>query len=47
MEEALNVLPTRETMRQLAESRQAVEAGDVLDGRDLAHLMDKRAQGGA
>jgi antitoxin YefM len=31
-------------MRQLAESRAAVEAGDVLDGDELAALMTKRAR---
>ncbi|CAO5179837.1 hypothetical protein FAIPA1_460002 [Frankia sp. AiPs1] len=34
-------------MRQSAESRAAVEAGDVLDAEDLAALMAKRSAPGA
>ncbi|WP_241255844.1 type II toxin-antitoxin system Phd/YefM family antitoxin [Candidatus Protofrankia californiensis] len=45
LEETLEVLASRETMRQLAESRNAVEAGDVLDAEDLAAFMAKRARG--
>ncbi|SBW26102.1 hypothetical protein FDG2_4783 [Candidatus Protofrankia californiensis] len=45
LEETLEVLASRETMRQLAESRDAVDAGDVLDAEDLAALMAKRARG--
>jgi prevent-host-death family protein len=45
IEETLEVLASRETMRQLAESRAAVEAGDVLDAEELAALMAKRAHG--
>ncbi|MDT3443535.1 type II toxin-antitoxin system Phd/YefM family antitoxin [Pseudofrankia sp. BMG5.37] len=45
IEETLEVLASRETMRQLAESRAAVEAGDVLDAEELAALMAKRARG--
>lgn len=47
LEETLDVLTNRETMRQLAESRGAVEAGDVLDAQELANLLDKRTQGDA
>ncbi|ESZ99741.1 prevent-host-death protein [Frankia sp. CcI156] len=43
LEETVEVLSNRETMRQLAESRAAIEAGDVLDAEDLAALMAKRA----
>jgi prevent-host-death family protein len=46
LEETVEVLSNRETMRQLAESRAAVEAGDVLDAEDLAALMAKRAAPG-
>ncbi|WP_045879515.1 type II toxin-antitoxin system Phd/YefM family antitoxin [Pseudofrankia sp. DC12] len=45
IEETLDVLASRETMRQLEESRAAVEAGDVLDADELAALMAKRARG--
>lgn len=38
------VVVNEETMRQLAESRAAVEAGDVLDGDELAALMAKRSR---
>jgi antitoxin YefM len=44
LEETLDVLASRETMRQLAESRAAVEAGDVLDAEELRALMAKRAR---
>jgi prevent-host-death family protein len=43
LEETVEVLSNRETMRQLAESRAAVEAGDVLDAEELTALMAKRA----
>jgi prevent-host-death family protein len=46
LEETVEVLSNRETMRQLAESRAAVEAGDVLDAEDLAALMARRAAPG-
>jgi antitoxin YefM len=44
LEETLDVLTSREAMRQLAESRDAVEAGDVLDAEELAALMTKRSR---
>jgi antitoxin YefM len=44
LEETLEVLTNRDLMRQLAESREAVDAGDVLDAEDLAALMAKRAR---
>jgi len=44
LEETLDVLTSREAMRQLAESRDAVEAGDVLDAEELAALMAKRSR---
>ncbi|MDG4789739.1 type II toxin-antitoxin system Phd/YefM family antitoxin [Micromonospora sp. WMMD1102] len=43
LEETLEVLSSAEAMRQLAESRAAVEAGDVLDADELAALMAKRS----
>jgi prevent-host-death family protein len=43
MEETLDVLASPEVMRQLAESRVAIKAGDVLDADELATLMAKRA----
>jgi prevent-host-death family protein len=46
LEETLDVLASREAMRQLAESREAIEAGDVLDAEELTALMAKRARGG-
>jgi prevent-host-death family protein len=45
LEETLDVLASREAMRQLAESREAVDAGDVLDAEELTALMAKRARG--
>jgi prevent-host-death family protein len=45
LEETLEVLASRDAMRQLAESREAIDAGDVLDAEDLAALMAKRARG--
>ena len=44
IEETLEILSNRETMRQLAESEAAIEAGDVLDADELATLMAKRAR---
>jgi prevent-host-death family protein len=44
LEETLDVLTSQEAMRQLAESRDAVEAGDVLDAEELTALMAKRAR---
>ena len=46
LEETLDVLSSREAMRQLAESREAIEVGDVLDAEELAALMAKRARRG-
>lgn len=43
LEETVDVLTSQEAMRQLAESRQAVEADDVLNARELANLMARRA----
>ncbi len=42
LEETLDVLSSPEAMRQLGESRDAIEAGDVLDAHELAALMAKR-----
>lgn len=42
LEEAVEVLASEEAMRQLAESRQAVESGDLLDADELAELMAQR-----
>jgi prevent-host-death family protein len=44
LEETLDVLSSPDAMRQLSESRQAVEAGDVLDADELAALMTKRTK---
>jgi antitoxin YefM len=44
LEETLDVLSSPEAMRQLVESRAAVEAGDVLDNEELAALMAKRSR---
>jgi prevent-host-death family protein len=44
LEETLEVLSSAEAMRQLAESRAAVEAGDVLDAEEFATLMAKRSK---
>jgi len=44
LEETLDVLSSPEAMRQLAESRAAVEAGDVLDSDELAALVAKRSR---
>jgi antitoxin YefM len=43
LEETLDVPASPAAMRQVAESRQAVDAGDVLDAEELAVLMAKRA----
>lgn len=45
LEETLEVLSSAEAMRQLAGSRAAGGAGDVLDGEELAALMAKRFPG--
>jgi antitoxin YefM len=42
LEETLDVLSSPELMRQLAESRDAIDAGDVFDADELAELMAKR-----
>jgi prevent-host-death family protein len=42
LEETIDVLSSPEAMRQLAESRRAVENDDVLDANDLAKLMSRR-----
>lgn len=44
LEETLDVLSSPEAMRQLAESRAAIAAGDLLDADQLAALMAQRAQ---
>ncbi|GIH96680.1 type II toxin-antitoxin system Phd/YefM family antitoxin [Planobispora siamensis] len=44
LEETLDVLSSPEAMRQLAESREAIDAGDVLDADELAALTAKRAR---
>lgn len=42
IEETLEVMSNPDLMHQLAESRQALEAGDVLDADELDALMAKR-----
>lgn len=42
LEETLDVLTSPEAMRQLAESRAAIEQGDVLDADQLRELMSDR-----
>lgn len=42
LEETVEVLSSPEAMRQLAESRAAIAAGDVLDASQLATLMARR-----
>jgi prevent-host-death family protein len=42
LEETVEVLSSPEAMRQLAESRAAIAAGDVLDADQLAALMAQR-----
>lgn len=44
LEETLDVLSSPEAMRQLAESRAAVAAGDLLDADQLATLMTQRTR---
>lgn len=44
LEETLDVLSSPAVMRQLAESQEAIEAGDVLDADELAALLAKRAR---
>jgi antitoxin YefM len=44
LEETLDVLSSPAAMRQLAESREAMAAGDVLDAEELAALMAKRGR---
>jgi prevent-host-death family protein len=44
LEETLEVLSSAEAMRQLGESKAAVEVGDVLDADELAALMAKRSK---
>ncbi|WFE26715.1 type II toxin-antitoxin system Phd/YefM family antitoxin [Solwaraspora sp. WMMD791] len=44
LEETLDVLSSPEVMRQLAESRTAIAAGDVLDPDQVAALMAERAK---
>src|SRR4051794_29347510 len=44
LEETLEVLSSAEVMRQLTESKAAVEAGDVLDADELASLMARRSK---
>jgi prevent-host-death family protein len=39
IEETLDVLSNPDVMRQLAESRQALDAGDVLDANALGELL--------
>jgi prevent-host-death family protein len=43
LEETLDVLSSPEAMRQLAESRAAIAAGEVLDADQLAALAARRA----
>jgi antitoxin YefM len=42
LEETIDVLSSPEAMRQLAESRRAVENDDVLDADALAKLMSRQ-----
>jgi PHD/YefM family antitoxin component YafN of YafNO toxin-antitoxin module len=44
LEETLDVLSSPEAMQQLAESRAAIAADDVLDADQLAALMAQRRQ---
>jgi antitoxin YefM len=44
LEETVDVLSSAEAMRQLAESRAAIEVGDVLDAHDLAARMARRTR---
>jgi prevent-host-death family protein len=44
LEETIDVLSSPEAMRQLAESRDAIETDDVLSADDLATLMSRRSR---
>jgi antitoxin YefM len=44
LEETLDVLTNPDAMRQLAESRAAIDAGDLLDADQLADLMSARSR---
>jgi prevent-host-death family protein len=44
LEETLDVLANPDAIRQLAESRAAIAAGDVLDADQLAERMARRAE---
>jgi prevent-host-death family protein len=44
LEETIDVLSSPEAMRQLAESRDALETDDVLSADDLATLMSRRSR---
>lgn len=44
LEETLDVLSSPEAMKQLASSKAALEAGDVLDAEELVALMAKRSR---
>jgi len=46
LEETLDVLSSRHAMQQLSDSRDAIDAGDVLDADELAALMARRAKSG-
>ena len=46
LEETLDVLASPEAMRQLAESRADIDAGDVLEADDVAALMAERKREG-
>jgi prevent-host-death family protein len=42
LEETIDVLSSPEAMRQLAESRRAIDSGDILDADQLAAVMSGR-----
>ncbi|WP_236700493.1 type II toxin-antitoxin system Phd/YefM family antitoxin [Allosalinactinospora lopnorensis] len=42
LEETLDVLASPEAMRQLAESRNDIAAGDVLDADELGALLERQ-----
>jgi len=42
LEETLDVVSHPDVLRQLARSKDAIEAGDVLDADELAALMAQR-----
>jgi prevent-host-death family protein len=46
LEETIDVLSSPEAMRQLVESRRAIERDDLLDADDLAKLMSARRRSG-